>query len=291
MDCAVGAYGHWKDCTEYELVGILCAAVSIFPNGTPVDVEISLHKPHQVIPPIWGRSYSYNHKLKEIKNFCESLNNHNGGCKLVVIPLYPDGTLGVEVAYYIPEDKSSEFMSGYTYLNELINTERVINKEDHVDYVDTWTPDETFIKTANLVKTTKDPILTGRHFEMQCPAYLWDLPKTGSRYQEQLVADLLELFLHNVLEEDNEKLIYGKTFIRFMLYQEESDELPHSHPYVYVYVKNIDECTYASHKKALINVPEGYFACEICYPKRGFFYMFPQSEWSDGSIKHVIMFG
>lgn len=146
-------------------------------------------------------------------------------------------------------------MRGYTHIVKILMLVSPVghttapSEEKDQSYIDTWSPSNLFLNKSKLLKTTRDKIEMSKIFVLSCPSYLWDLPKISDVYQEQLVANLLGLFLCDAMKKDFDNLIFGKRFIRFMLYQDEPDELHYLHPYVYGYIKNIDECIYDSHKK------------------------------------------
>lgn len=305
----VTIFNHIRDISEAELIGILCKMVDNIVKCQPiVDIEISITKEPTLIPTSLGRSFTLLQKMQDIVNFCQKLHEPNGTqVRLEVTPVYSDGRSSQDTAYYIPENFFTDFMGGYMLMNNIFlnssNSEEE-SEEDDIDYKDDWTPNSEFLGRCLLVNTPRDPINTSRNFGLTISSYLWDLPKissipqassidlakTAGIYQEQLAANLIGLFLRDCSEEDHVLLMSGDTFLRFMLHQDEPDNLPHSHPYVHGYVRSISECTYPSHQAALRSCPKDFLPCEICYNDRGFFYKFPLAEWQLKDMKHIERF-
>lgn len=304
--------GIWFDIPEYDLIGMICAATSIF-NGAiksklPFDIEVSLTKKPEILPIEWGRSWTYNNKYSDIMKFCDKLQTEITDSYVGVIPIFCEPTQNnrPEVRYYLPKSRESdfdlksednndhciEFIRGYNYLNSAILdalnddiiyiTEEVENPE----YKDDWSTDKNYLNLCKLSNTPNDGVITTRVHGLSVPSYIWDIPKINEIYQEQLAANLLGLFLRDCSEEHHQYLLNKKSYLRFYLYQ----DAPDSYPYVYAYIRQIDNCTYQSHKNSLNSIEKDKLPCEVNLATKGYFWKFPVDEWKTKSIQHIEQF-
>jgi hypothetical protein len=96
--------------------------------------------------------------------------------------------------------------------------------------------------------------LQSKKFHLIAPSYAWEVEKEVLSLPEELfVSILVENYLKNCLKEEKDKLtgkdLAGNSlyYLRFMLYQ----DTPTSKPYIYGYLREIDNISYESHKNFL----------------------------------------
>ncbi len=143
----------------------------------------------------------------------------------------------------------------------------------------------TFIQNSKLVFTPSLDLKSQqetKQFKLSRLSYLWDVPKFTDDVFDILPISLLDLFLRDCREEDYKKL-NKNSYLRFMCYQDEPD----SYPYIYAYIRGINECT-EQHKSILSRIPEDYLSCEINFSTKGYFFIFPIKEWENKKVDKMI---
>lgn len=279
--------GNWTTITEPALVGILCSVTAACGSSPPFDVEVSMLHTPTILPISLGRSWTLLKEISKVIEFCENLERKQCRNYIEVVPV------GVNFhnwskKYYFDSDDIDDFIWGFILMNQFILNPPISNKcKLPPSYKNNWTPDINFLKDSVLSATPKDGVNADRIHGLTVPAYIWDIPKISHIYQEQLVVNMIGLFLRDCSQEDHLRLLNKTSYLRFFLYQDEPDFLTHSHPYVNAYIRDIDNCTFDSHIKTLKDIPKDKLPCEVNYSTRGFFWQFSLEEWTKKSIKHI----
>jgi hypothetical protein len=287
----VGILGACMEVSEAYLVGTLCGMVSLFGTEPIFDIEVSMFSKPNLLPTELTKSWTLRGNIQLIYNFYKTLGTGIGTVYLQAHAIF-SSKIASPQKYYLAEKYHGEFMSGYVDINGLIKTyveSPNINYADEpeIDYKDDWSPDSKFLENSTLVTVPSDGVNKIKLQGLKIAAYVWDLPKITNTHQEQLTANLVGLFLRDCSNEDHIRLMDKKSYLRFHLYQDGPDTLPQYCPYVYGYIRHIDDCTYQSHKDILYSIPHDKLPCEINISKTGFFYIIASEEWKDKSIKHI----
>lgn len=114
--------------------------------------------------------------------------------------------------------------------------------------------------------------------------YTWERPVNNDPI-EQLVVNLIMLFLKECTEDDHTMLLDEETYLRLWLYQDGS-------PYVCAYIRSIKECTYPSHKIALLRARHSgeFLPCEISSSEVGYFFAVPRHHWENKEVTFIESF-
>lgn len=287
----ISIFNHWSEVSEPHLCGILCCMVHMFKDKPLFDIEVSFAgRKKELLPKSFPKCWTLSTQIQNVIEYCENLQK-NGDPPMTVVSV-DSGTL----SYNIRGEDRPEFMLGFLSMDKFIKAvlenetcEEV--EEENDGGVSEFAADSIFLSQSTLKKTVRDePDLTRTH-KLSVPAFLWDLPKITNIYQEQLASNLIALFLRDCSDDEHQKLIKKKSYLRFHLYQDESDGLPDSRPYVYGYIRNIDICTFKSHREALTSIPIDELPCEVNLSTNAFFWRFPVNEWLNKSVQHVYYFG
>lgn len=269
--CGVGA-GKWIRMNEGTFIGFLSSLIAKHGDDIPFDVEISIVGNLSLFP--FVGSFTLKNRLRDVIIFCKELEQQKFPSCLRVISIYNSVT-----SYYIPEQFHEDFMVGYTQLiphfTELLTSQ---NQSYTMDYKDDWIPDVDYLEQSEYIGMGHDT-----KQRLKIPCHIWNLPSTRDIYREQLMINLIALYLSVCSSEEHSKLLQGRSYLRFFLYQDN----PNSSPYMNAYIRSIKECTYQSHKNTLENRPSDYLPCEINHGNTGFFYIFPLEEWKIKSIGHI----
>ena len=160
-------------------------------------------------------------------------------------------------------------------------------KNVEVEYKDDFSPDLKFLSKSVLKHSPKDGICRKTRLGLSVPAYVWDMPRMKEdSFHEQITSNMISLFLRDCSDDDHQRLINSQSYLRIFLYQ----DAPDSNPYSYSYIRNIEECTYPSHKFSLTEIkklPGNLLPCEINFGNQGFFYYFTRKEWMTKSVDHL----
>jgi len=293
MSCLCAVNGIILNISEPEFIGILCSIIDTFDcnlsiNNLPFDVEVSYIKFAILFPRFNDVSWTFKNKYNEIITFYNDIKINNPLYKRLEI--MPIGNIEFTTkTYYLPEKFVDGFMIGYSNLGFLLNGKPTSETVDP-NYRDDWKPDLTYINKTKFIGGPDHKFVNTRNFQMKIPTYLWDLPVDSiidtTMYTEQLVSNLINLFLSKCSDKDHQLLMNGNHYLRFLQYQDK----PTSDRYVYGYLQAIDNCTFESHKHTLRSGPKNKLSCEVIFGERGFFYEFPMEEWKNKDVCHIIEF-
>lgn len=265
------------DVSEYELVGILCYMCHNELLPLPFDVDISIYSKPMLVPDTIPKSCSLVSHYTNIQSFCNSLMLANN---------YPSLDVNINskyFKYYINPNETQDFVDGYTFMIHYMKASFKDFVPKSQNYKDHWPSNPEYVQSCTLVAVPGE-IVTGKEFKLSKPAYLWDLPKDNV-YIEQLVSNLIALFLRDAHADDCNRLLNDSTYLRFMLYQ----DAPDTCTYAYAYIRDIDECTYLSHKKVLtLQRANGtHLPCEVNTGKTGHFFEILKSEFSNRCVTNI----
>ena len=117
-------------------------------------------------------------------------------------------------------------------------------------------------------------------------SYCWDFPKniTLSFTDEILALLLINSYLRDCSDDEHKLLTKKTTYLRFMIFQDETNELPNSYPYIYGYLREINNCSFESHKNFLNSIDSDYLPCEINYSTYAIFVLILIKEWISKNI-------
>lgn len=192
--------------------------------------------------------------------------------------------------YYLSPNCYDGFMVCYCRLISILNYSEIdddTSTEEHHEPKIDWIADIDYINKTKFISGPSDNIKNKRNFQLGIPCYLWDLPILNDEiYMEQNVSNSVNLFLTKCTEKDHLLVLGKKHYLRILQYQDN----PTSDRYVYMYLREIETCTFESHKLALKTVPKDKLACEICSSKRGFFFEFPSKECNEKNVVHINQF-
>lgn len=285
----VTTYGYTKTISEEELTGMLCY---LNDNDIDINLEVTMHPHQKLIPRTWGISFNSSPNKHKIKEFCDTIQKPKDIPHIEVRPSDSKNKDTCETVkhktYYIIE--SEDFIRGYTTVakNFIINCvpEEDICLKAYIDedYKSLWKPDSVYIQQSKLIAKPTEEV-KDKKFDLGLGYYVWDLPSCPDLYQEQLIANLVGLFLAYCSGDDHGLLIDTESYLRFMLYQ----DAPDSTPYVYAYIRQIKDCTFRSHKLILAEArtTKLYLPCEINLSETGYFYEFLVDEWNTKDIKFI----
>ena len=286
--------------TEGELIGILCSIINIVELKSKFEIEISMGKQFSLFPLELQGSFSLKNKYQQISTFCENLQTPNGELGLDILPIYSTNDIPKPLTYYLPDFITQEFIKGYTKLSktlqQLLNTKKQEIKSEKQEIKsekilkhevkNIFPTDTNYLLKSKLIHSITDGVCHKTKFGLKVPAYVWELPDNNNIYMEQLVSNMISLFLRDCTDEDHTQLLETKSFLKILLYQDG----PNTRPYAYAYILNIERCTYSSHKNILTTCrmsSENILPCEITLGLRGYFFNFPRTEWINKTIKHI----
>lgn len=282
MDCSITLRKLTIDITESNLIGICCRLFDTFgftKEDLPCDIEISFHKINELLPDL-TKSYTLYQKLNEIKQYCSSLKEVKSKCNEITA----NPNTKFRQTYYLPLTiVYSEFMQSYEDILYILDMtqEETTPYGDNLFYKSDWGP--TDLTKCKLVRNPNENVENTKSFQLKVPCYLWDLPIEDYSYKEQEVSNMINLFLRDCFDEDHKLLLGNNYYLRIMPYQDN----PNSERYVYMYLRNIDMCTYDSHKLALRSLGKDRLPCEINYPSRGYFFSFPVDQWKSKYVNDI----
>lgn len=173
--------------------------------------------------------------------------------------------------YYLDDEMHDEFAKGYIWMGNHHES----RKKNDIDMSEFLLNSKQFDQNNHLIK-------------LKVSAYQCNLPKITNISEKHLVLALLELFLRDSNPKQHDKLVHDKTYIRFMLNQDNPDYIVDSYPYVYGYIRNIDQCIYKDQIDTLLSCPLDSLVCEITFATRGYFYTFKTNEWRNKKVNTII---
>lgn len=263
--------------SEDELLGSVCCYLSIYEANSQIsDIEVSSNVKFVLLP---NNLTSFKKSLTELQAIHDKLQVVDTE-RTKVLPI---SSLVKRQKYYINPD-DIDFTSGYYGLLRMIAAFQKMEDINYTEYEDEFSADTDFMSKCELISTPVSPNTSNSfRFTMKSPAYLWILPNVKVEYTEQLISNLINLYLQHCTSEERD-LLKEDRYLRFMIYQDN----PYSVSYVYGYLRPIAECTYQSHKDILRSCPVGYLPCEIT-TRIGYFCIFPQTEWNNNKVNHVRM--
>lgn len=282
MTCCININNITIDISEVELVGIFCHIIDIFGERLTdplFNVEVGRVKNGILLPKFQEESWTLYQKLCSIKSYCDSLKfqDEERKCELIVTPI---GICKSPQKYYLEDKLIDKFILGYDNILRILQADtRTVYSDAYRDH---FAPDFKLISQCQLVTKNKN----NRIFTMKIPCYLWDLPIYKNKYNEQISVDLINLFLRDCDGYDHQLLFTGIYYLRIFVYQDHPD----SDRYCYMYLRKISDCTFDSHKTALLSVPLVRLSCEVNFATRGYFYHFPILEWNNKYVDHIIEF-
>ena len=267
--------------SEERLIGMFCAIINTHGLTPEHDISVirTMDSKNTEYLKNFENKFTMKHNYKQILELCNNLQQSTeSDCSYVELFSKNDSEKGYK--YYISEDISEEFTKGYFWYkryNELFE-----GSGTKISEIDHYVSESTLVRTPG----TKSNIDPKYEMALKVPAYLWDIPKIDHIPEKILVSYLIALFLRDCSLIDYKKLENNKTYLRFMMYQDSDTE---SDPYVYAYIRDIDNCTFSSHKNILLSCPVDKLPCEVNLGiSRGFFYMFPIDEWNNKSVMSII---
>jgi len=129
--------------------------------------------------------------------------------------------------------------------------------------------------------------LQSKKFHLIVPSYVWEVEKEVIFLTEELfVSILVENYLKNCLKEEKDKLckkdLAGNSlyYLRFMLYQ----DTPNSKPYIYGYLREIDNISYESHKNFLKLCNSDKIAVEVNFATYGLYIFVDKDAVISGTV-------
>lgn len=185
--------------------------------------------------------------------------------------------------FSIPNEHIKEFITGYYAMPDMLTAFYEIANEKQIR--DHFPPSIVFIEKAILVGTPTEPDNEGFKFILDVPNYTWII-QPNVLFVEQMVSNLVALFLRDCTESDHHLLNDKHHYLRFMLYQDSEK----GNPYVRGYLRNIDNCRYTSHQNHLRSCPAGTLPLEINYSSRGYFLRIVQTEWNNKNVSTILEF-
>jgi hypothetical protein len=282
-----------EEISEANLLGMICFMYDTFDLRPVLDIEISLTRRPTYFPEELGKSFTLVANLDIIKGVHSKLRTVDSKLtKLEIQAIYGKDNPNTEsnktlTYFFVKKEDSDDFIAGYLRMSGLVKglllREQEEQEEQVGEYKDEWKLDPEFIKTAKLIAKPGENV-TEKNFLLGVPSYCWEIPSRQT-YMEQTAVDLLSLYLKNCTDEEHMMLIEKPTYLRFLLYQDTAD----GNPYVYGYIREIDDCTYPSQRQVLTlaRTRGDLLPCEISFAKRGFFYDFSVTEWKNKVIEHI----
>lgn len=289
MTSQVGVNGFWYKIPEHTLVGVLCAfslSPAINDNSSKLIIEVSSPRMPLILPNDLHGQWISKDKINIITNFSKFLQEKNGSSPIITIDSHDK-----ENKFYIEEKYHYEFLGGVHLFDILLghhnnNDNSYYHGEYCIGYKDNWSVNQHFLQNAKLINTPKDGLTLNKIHSLKVPTYLWDIKVNNDTYFEQLASNLVNLFLRDCHDEDHVRLTDGKSYLRFYLYQ----DTPISNPYVYAYIRNIDDCQFPSQIEALKATPTNELPCEILNGNMGYFWKFSLDDWNRKCVKHICSF-
>lgn len=298
----VSTYEFQGQVSEEYLAGMLAFMMDTFDTKHMLNIEVSMHHEQKLIPKELGKSFNSKDNIPVIKNFILSLQKVKDIPCVEVSSIFQGKVLPEPRMYFIIEQE--DFMSGYSNMLSIsakfvIDAKKSqekdvpvdnVNTKDDPEYKSDWLADESYLCKCKLIAKPGEQI-KGKIRNLSPIYYVWDLPKDNA-CQEQIVVNLISLFLKVCSSEEHEALMNEDKYLRFMLFQ----DTPDGYPYVCSYIKKIETCTYKSHRLTLMaareprqlglqdSKPERRLPCEINYSTSGFFYEFPLEDWKNKKI-------
>ena len=269
--------------SEARLAGILCASINMFELNPPYDIKVvtnqKLIKNNMLHFIRFGETFTLKESIDDVHKLCIKLMKpqvgHIDSHDESFLEMFTKNNAKVGFKYYLEDGLHDEFAKGYIWMgNHYESTIRLTNKVNMCEFL---INSKRFDQNKHLVK-------------LRVPAYQWNLPKITNIPEKHIVMALLELFLRDSDPNDHTKLIYNKTYIRFMLYQDNPDYVIDSYPYVYGYIRNIDQCIYKDQIDTLLSCPQDSLVCEVTFASSGYFYTFKADEWKNKKVNTIIEF-
>jgi hypothetical protein len=270
--------------SEGRLAGILCFSVNMFNMNPPYDIKIQLDESYGSSSK-WNLFHSMDHtfylreSIHHINDFCVKLMNSadTNANSDSFLEMFTNHDSNIGFKYYLDHDMHDEFAKGYIWMGN--HWKSSVKDQNNDTYISQF-----LCKVRQIENVERN-----YQFKLRVPSHRWDLPKLTDVSEKHLVMVLLELFLQDCPNDLN-KLIHNKTYLRFMLFQDQPDHQIDSFPYVYGYVRKIDQCVCVSDQQieTLLSCPIDHFVCEITFASRGYFFIFKKDDWMNKKITNVV---
>lgn len=270
--------------SEDQLLGCICSYLSIMDVFQDIpDLEITARTQFTRLP---INLISVKESLDELQVIYNNLQKITGD-SIQVIPLGLAGPILTAKSFNINPNDGNDFIDGYYMMPQMINAYFSRGNSVYSTIRDEFSPQPEFINRAKLINTPNNtPSVSDFKFHLKVPSYVWVIPKEDDIYLEQITTNLINLFLRDCSETDHNLLKTKDYYLRFLQYQDGPD----TQRYVYGYLRQISNCTYSSHMKILRSCPDKYLPCEINTSTKGYFFMFPETEWMNNNVTHITMF-
>jgi len=112
-----------------------------------------------------------------------------------------------------------------------------------------------------------------RSFQLRVPCQEYNADKYKNMKIDEQIEVFVNMYLADITNQDLQDILNQKSYIRFMLFQDN----PGSETYMYAYSRPISDMI-DFHKEILNFLDDEYVLGEINYSTRGFFYALPKTK-------------
>lgn len=271
----VGCHVSLSFTSEYRLLGHVCSYITLSKSYSNLpEFDFSTTTPLVVLP---ANLISVKESMVILKELYDNLQIKSKNCVRVGVLSRNSPAL----SFYIPEEHKADFITGYYTMPHMI--EAYYSQVEDQQIRNYFPPSKSYVSQCKLVGTPTVSDDEGFKFVLNVPNYAWTLPRDDD-FVEQKVANLVTLFLRDCTGSEHQIFNDKQHYLRIMLYQDSAVGMP----YARIYLRDIDTCTYPSHKEHLKACPIGTLPIEINYATRGHFFRVVQSEWNDKDVYTIL---
>ena len=120
-----------------------------------------------------------------------------------------------------------------------------------------------------------------KKFQLKGPAYCWEYPRGVTLLPENdWISAVIQTYVKTCTSEEHQQLTKGGLYLRFLAYQDTQE----GSPYIYGYLRAIDDCTYADHKEVLRLCPRNQVPVEVTLATYGLFIFVDRTAWENKEV-------